>query len=79
MSLARIMPSATGDGSTVFAGISSLRGAYASRLFGQANIPSANQPFYIKSKVHTENFFRTDNRYITTVCEIIIAFKSTGY
>jgi len=79
MSLARIMPSATGDGSTVFDGISSFRGAYASRLFGQANIPSANQPIYIKRQMHTENFVRTDNTYITTVCEIIIAFKSTGY
>jgi len=38
------MPSATGDGSTVFVGISSLIGAYASRLCGQANIHPPTSP-----------------------------------
>jgi hypothetical protein len=29
--------------------------------------------------VHTENFVRTDNTYVTTVCEIIIAFKMSPF
>jgi hypothetical protein len=31
------------------------------------------------SVAHTENFVRTDNTYVTTVCEIIIAFKMSPF